>query len=241
MLSARTELQQIDVAVFARAPVAGEVKTRLIPQLGAEGAAALQQAFIRRSLATALAAGVGPVSLWCTPDCQHPVFLACARELDVPLYAQRGVDLGARMFAAFARLGRRHATLLIGTDCPALTAVEIRTAAGSLMEGKDAVLVPAEDGGYVLIGLSHPVASLFHGIALGSGAVMAETRARLHGAGLCWQELAPSWDVDRPEDYERLRASGLLAELQAITPSIVGGMIDGAAHALPMSRESGWS
>jgi rSAM/selenodomain-associated transferase 1 len=241
MVSALTERQQIDVAVFTRAPVAGEVKTRLIPQLGAEGAAALQHAFVRRALATALAAGVGPVSLWCTPDCRHPVFLACAKELDVLLYAQRGIDLGARMFGAFARLGRQHATLLIGTDCPALTAVEIRAAAGSLMEGKDAVIVPAEDGGYVLIGLSHPVASLFHRIAWSSDAVMAETRARLRRAGLCWQELAPSWDVDRPEDYERLRASGLLAELQAITPPIVGGMIDVAAQSLSMSRGSAWS
>jgi rSAM/selenodomain-associated transferase 1 len=203
----------VHIAVFARAPVAGEVKTRLIPQLGAEGAAALQHAMIRRSLATALAAKLGLVSLWCTPDCRHPAFLACARDFDVPLHPQRGDDLGARMSNAFTQLCAQHATLLVGTDCPALTADELRTAAGALAEGNGAVFVPAQDGGYVLIGLRHPVASLFDGIAWGSSTVMAETRERLRRAGLPYRELAPCWDVDRPEDFDRVRASGLMSDI----------------------------
>src|SRR5947207_748638 len=68
------------IAVFARAPVAGKVKTRLIPRLGAERAAALQHALIGHTLRTALAADVGPVSLWCAPDCEHPAFIAFANE-----------------------------------------------------------------------------------------------------------------------------------------------------------------
>ena len=78
-------------------------------------------------------------------------------------------------------------------------------------------VIPAEDGGYVLIGLARPVASLFHDIAWGSDRVMAQSRERLRAAGVRWRELAPSWDVDRPEDLARLRASGIMSEaLRAI-------------------------
>ncbi len=206
----------IDIAVFARAPVAGEAKSRLIPHIGAERAAELQHALMRRSLRTALAANLGPVSLWCTPHCEHPAFGACAEQFDVPLFAQQGADLGARMFAAFSELGRRGSTVLIGTDCPALTAVDIRAAAEALMRGRDAAFIPAEDGGYVLIGLARPIASLFDSIPWGSDRVMAETRLRLRHAGSSWQELPASWDVDRPEDYDRLEASGLMNDALAL-------------------------
>ena len=201
---------QVNIAVFARAPEAGEAKTRLIPRLGAEGAAALQQALIRRTLHTALAANVGSVSLWCTPDCQHPAFVECAKLFGVPLNPQQGADLGGRMFHAFGRLCPQHRTLLIGTDCPALTATELRAAGLALAEGNDAVFIPAEDGGYVLIGLRRPIDSLFDGVPWGSDRVMDHTRESLRRAGLRWRELSPSWDVDRPEDADRLRASGLM-------------------------------
>jgi uncharacterized protein len=203
---------QVDIAVFARAPVAGQAKTRLIPRLGAEGAAALQHALIRRTLETALAADVGSVSLWCAPDCGHPAFIDSSKQFGVPLYPQHGADLGERMFHAFARLCRQREVLVIGTDCPALTPVQLRTAAYALVEGNDAVFVPAEDGGYVLVGLRHAQASLFYGIPWGRDDVMERTRERLRRAGLRWQELPSSWDVDRPQDIDRLRASGLMAE-----------------------------
>jgi glycosyltransferase A (GT-A) superfamily protein (DUF2064 family) len=107
--------------------------------------------------------------------------------------------------------------LLIGTDCPALDVAALRAAAAALEAGDDAVLVPAEDGGYVLVGLARPVAALFDRIAWGSDRVMRESRERLRAAGLRWRELAPSWDVDRPEDLARLAASGIMADaLQAI-------------------------
>jgi rSAM/selenodomain-associated transferase 1 len=201
----------VDIAVFARAPVPGEAKTRLIPKLGATGAAELQLALMRRSVTTALAASLGRVSLWCAPDCRHPSFVACAKDLGVALHPQRGADLGERMFNAFAQLCRQRNAMIIGTDCPALTAETLRIAAGALIEGNDAVVVPAEDGGYVLIGLRRAVASLFHGIPWGRDTVMTETLERLSRAKLRYRELAPSWDVDRPEDFERLSASGLMA------------------------------
>ena len=200
------------VAVFARAPVPGSAKTRLIPSLGAAGAARLQAAFIRRALGTATGAALGPVSLWCAPDCGHPCFAACRDEFGIALASQRGPDLGARMLHAFTELCATRPTLLIGTDCPALTAGALQAAAAALEQGDDAVFIPAEDGGYVLIGLARPVAALFRDIAWGSGEVMAASRERLRAAGLRWRELAPSWDVDRPEDLARLRASGIMSE-----------------------------
>lgn len=116
------------------------------------------------------------------------------------------------MFHAFSRLCRQREALVIGTDCPALTAAELRVAARALLEGNDAVFVPAEDGGYVLVGLRHALASLFYGVPWGSDRVMDHTRERLRRAGLRWRELPPSWDVDRPEDFDRLCASGLMPE-----------------------------
>jgi rSAM/selenodomain-associated transferase 1 len=205
------------VAVFARAPVPGVAKTRLIPSLGAMGAARLQAAFIRRAVCTATEAALGPVSLWCTPDCADPVFTACRDDFGVELAPQRGPDLGARMLHAFTVLCPGQPVLLIGTDCPALDVAALRAAAAALEAGDDAVLVPAEDGGYVLVGLARPVAALFDRIAWGSDRVMRESRERLRAAGLRWRELAPSWDVDRPEDLARLAASGIMADaLQAI-------------------------
>ena len=205
-------MQPTAIAVFARAPVAGEVKTRLIPRLGTEGAAAFQHALIGRTLSTAVAADLGPVSLWCSPDCEHPAFTAYAKGFEVALCPQRGADLGARMLAAFLHLCRERHAILIGTDCPALTADDLRKAAEALARGHDAVLMPAEDGGYALVGLRRPTASLFAAMPWGSDRVIAETRLRLRRARLTWQELPVSWDVDRPEDLDRLEASGLMGE-----------------------------
>jgi rSAM/selenodomain-associated transferase 1 len=216
MVDAATELTavgaSIAVAVFARAPIPGETKTRLIAHLGAQGAARLQSALIRHALKTAIDAATGPVSLWCAPDCGHPAFAALRDEFGIELLPQRGPDLGARMSNAFVDVCRRHGALLIGTDCPALTVDQLRCAAAALTEGHDAVFIPAEDGGYVLVGLARPIPSLFHGVAWGTDRVMRETRERLEAAGVRWRELAASWDVDRPEDVARLRASGLMPE-----------------------------
>lgn len=204
------------IAVFARAPVAGRAKTRLIPSLGADGAAALQHFLVRRAVRTAVAARLGPVTLWCAPDCTHRAFVAIRRESDVELCAQRGGDLGVRMHDAFEALCRSGHALLIGSDCPAIGDLTLRDAAQALNEGDDAVLVPAEDGGYVLVGLRCAARSLFDAMPWGSDRVMAQTRERLRQAGLRWRELAPSWDVDRPEDVDRLHASALMPEVDGL-------------------------
>jgi rSAM/selenodomain-associated transferase 1 len=202
---------QIAVAVFARAPVPGQAKTRLIPRLGAEGAADLQRAFILRTVRTAQAAGLGPVSLWCAPDCTHGVFSRCQRDFGITLRPQFGADLGERMFNALAQLCAQGPALLVGTDCPALTPTHLTTAARALHDGNDAVLLPAEDGGYVLLGLRRANFFLFQKMPWGGADVMAKTRERLRRAAWRWQEPARLWDVDEPDDLERLRVSGLMA------------------------------
>ncbi|MBV9051772.1 MAG: TIGR04282 family arsenosugar biosynthesis glycosyltransferase [Hyphomicrobiales bacterium] len=194
--------RRIGIAIFARAPVAGKTKTRLIPSLGAERAAALQAALVRKTLASAIAAKLGDVTLWCAPDTAHPFFEKCRAELNVKLAAQVPGDLGERMLGAFKA---EHGPLLLaGSDCPALSPSYFRKCAAVLRRGRDAVVLPAEDGGYVLIGLKRPVTSLFAGIEWGTERVMEETRARLRAAALSWAEPDILWDVDRPPDVLRL-------------------------------------
>jgi uncharacterized protein len=197
--------------VFAKAPVPGEVKTRLVPLLGPDAAAELHATLVRRTLATARNSGVGAVSLWCMPDAGHPFFAACAAEHGVSLQQQRGGHLGERMARAMERLLASGPALIVGSDCPALRTDDIRAAAGSLAT-HDAVFQPAEDGGYVLVGLSRLVSGLFEGIRWGEANVMRDTRSRLRAASATWREMPVRWDVDRPEDYRRLVASGLLGE-----------------------------
>lgn len=114
------------------------------------------------------------------------------------------------MLDAFSYLCPRGTAIVIGTDCPVLSADDLRAAAAALAHGHDAVVTPAEDGGYVLLGLCRPVAALFTAMPWGSNQVIAETRLRLWRTRMRWLELPASWDVDRPEDFDRLEASGLM-------------------------------
>jgi rSAM/selenodomain-associated transferase 1 len=201
------------VAVFARAPVPGAVKTRLAPLLGPEGAAALHAGLVRQALSIATMAAVGPVELWCAPDESHPFFARCAEQFRLTLHRQVGADLGERMHGAIAAgLAAGDRVVLIGSDCPTLEPADLREAARAL-ETQDAAIAPAEDGGYVLIALSKPVPGLFTGIAWGGAAVMGATRTRLADLHVRWKELPTRWDVDRPEDYARLQREGRLAEV----------------------------
>jgi len=203
----------VRVAVFAKAPVPGQVKTRLAEVLGADAAAGLHAGLVRHALATAVASGLGPVELWCAPDERHDFFERCAADFGARLHAQRGADLGARMRFAFDEaFARGEALVVMGADCPALRPGELRAAAAAL-RAHDVAIVPAEDGGYVLLAMARAVPEIFEGVAWGSPSVMGETRSRLAAAGVAWSELPASWDVDRPEDYERLRREGLLQEV----------------------------
>jgi rSAM/selenodomain-associated transferase 1 len=195
------------ILVFARAPVAGEAKTRLIPALGPVGAAQLHRRLTEHTLATATTANAGAVQLWCTPSADDPFFIECARRHPIELRTQRGAMLGERLaFAAVRELRRRDAIVVIGTDCPALTHAHLQGAMTAL-EDHDAVLHPAEDGGYVLIGLSHPCPEVFADIDWGSDRVFNQTMDKFSRARKRVAVKETLWDVDTPTDLERLMRS----------------------------------
>lgn len=196
------------VIVMAKAPVAGLAKTRLIPALGAEGAAALAARMLAHAVGQALAAGLGPVMLCGAPDVSHPAFAALAPAQRVTLHTQGDGDLGARMQRAFERALAAHArAVLIGTDAPALDAAVLRAAAAALAT-HDAVLAPAHDGGYALIGLQRPEPRLFEAMPWSTAQVMATTRERLRERGLRWHELPALHDIDEPADLVHLGPRG---------------------------------
>jgi rSAM/selenodomain-associated transferase 1 len=192
------------VIVFAKAPVAGQAKTRLIPALGAAGAAALAERMLGHTLAAAAAARPEAIELCVTHDAAHPTFLRLQQAHRVAMHEQGDGDLGARMARAFARVLRSHErAVLIGTDAPALDATLLRQASAAL-DGHDAVFVPALDGGYALVGLRSPQPTLFADISWSTSQVMAATRERLRAAGLRWTELPAVSDIDVPEDLVHL-------------------------------------
>jgi uncharacterized protein len=192
----------VSIAILAKAPIPGLAKTRLIPAIGAHAAAVLQERLTERAVATAIAADVGPVTLWCAPDATHRTFVKLVTARRITLKPQPQGDLGARMFAATA--ARNGPVLVIGTDCPALTDVHLRGAADALRDGMDVILIPAEDGGFVLIGTRSAQPALFTGITWGTNTVLAQTRARIIDLRLGLAERAPLWDVDTEADLVRL-------------------------------------
>ena len=213
MTSSVRRAERCGIAVFAKAPVPGRVKTRLAGLLGEDGAADLHAGLVRRALATAVASAVGEPELWCAPDERHEFFERCAADFGVRLRVQQGADLGRRMAAAFEdAFARDRSLVLIGSDCPALVPADLNAAAAAL-SSHDVAIAPAEDGGYVLVAMARPAPEIFANVAWGTAAVMRQTRERLSAAGIAWKELPASWDVDRPEDYARLQREGLLREV----------------------------
>ena len=199
------------ILVFARAPVAGHCKTRLIPTLGARGAATLQRRLIEKTLETAVASGLARVELWCAPDSSHRFLQRCRAHYGVRLRRQSPGNLGRRMSEALRRSLRdaRH-VVLVGTDCPALSTADLARAFERLRNGSSLVIQPAEDGGYVLVGASSAEPRLFRGIRWGSNRVMPATRRRLARLTVPWSELPMLWDLDRRTDLRRAEREGLI-------------------------------
>jgi uncharacterized protein len=188
----------IHLIIMAKAPVAGYAKTRLIPALGADGAAQLAARLLDHTLRQARAAGFDALTLACAPDATHAAF---ASQSGVVLVAQGEGDLGARMQRQFERAFEQGAerAIVIGTDAPALDAALLRRAADALADS-DAVFVPAVDGGYALIGLRRLLPALFDAMPWSTSAVMATTRERLAQAAWQHTELPAVHDIDEAVD-----------------------------------------
>lgn len=191
------------VIVFARAPVAGRVKTRLAARLGPERAARLHERLTAAALTTALASRCGPVELHASA--RHAWLTMISRKMNVPIRLQKGADLGERMARAMREaLHRAPYVLLTGTDCPEFSPRDFVRAARWLAGGADAVLAPALDGGYGMIALRRAADFLFAEMPWGSERVYAETARRLAAAGWRLRALGTVADIDRPEDLARL-------------------------------------
>ena len=192
------------VLLYAKAPVAGSVNTRLIPDIGEQAATALQYDLIHDRLTMLNEAGLCPVRLMCAPDIGHECFAECEQKYPVSLYEQRGSDLGERMLEGVKQaLSDYKYCIIIGTDAPALDGSRIKQAIDTLHVQSDAVFIPAEDGGYVLLGLAEAHVFLFRDISWGSAQVMQQSRDKLKLNNLRFTELESCWDVDRIEDYQR--------------------------------------
>jgi rSAM/selenodomain-associated transferase 1 len=190
------------VVIFAKAPVPGQAKTRLIPALGEAGAARLAQEMLAATVNEAVASGLD-VELCATPAPSAPEWEPFLPGVEVT--DQGDGDLGERLARATERvIGARENILLIGTDCPELARERLKAAAEAL-EHYDAVLHPAHDGGYVLLGLRRFDASIFTGIEWSTSAVSAATEARIEALGWSLHIGETLRDIDEPDDLNHLR------------------------------------
>lgn len=212
--------------VFAKPPLPGLAKTRLIPALGPVGAARLAAYMLDHALEQAATSGLGALHLYGTA--RHATLGDAARRYGATRHLQRGADLGARMAAALVRETRSaNAALLLGSDCPALDAALLRRAAQALTTD-DCVFIPACDGGFVLVGCTRHaatrMAAVFAAQIWSTPQVMETTRQRLRASGLRWVELPEVHDIDLPHDLIHL-PPGLLQhhQLPPSTPALLAG------------------
>ncbi len=196
------------VVMMAKAPQAGEVKTRLCPPLSLESAAALYRGFLLDTIAKTTALGTAHPVLSYAPAHAEAFFTAAAPNWR--RQPQAGADLGARMHHCFTQLlgqGYDH-VLLTGSDLPTLPLPifhrALRLAASSQV---DVIIGPSEDGGYYLMGLRAPCPALFANMTWSTSEVLAETVRRATALGLHIAYLPTWYDIDTPADLTRLRAA----------------------------------
>ena len=192
--------------MFAREPVEGSVKTRLARSIGDQEALRIYQKMVNKTAAMVSRSGLAELELYVSGDIEHPMFQSLADQYGIRISSQTGKNLGERMFHALKQsLDNTSYCILIGTDCPVMTAAYLEQAFCVLGKGLDAVLGPAEDGGYVLIGASMLDISWFTGIDWGSQNVLAQSLQKLATGKASYEQLQPLWDVDEIEDLHRWR------------------------------------
>ena len=224
--------QRRRLILFARFPIAGKVKTRLIPALGAEGAAALHRRLVLRTLRTAH-------SLCQSQDVELEIRFAGDDANPMQHWlgdswlcrSQCEGDLGQRMAGAFADSFREGspATVIIGSDCPALTP-EVLAAAFDSLKTNPVVFGPATDGGYYLIGLTQPMPEVFQGVAWGTETVLAQSLEILARLGSKPTLLQPLDDLDRPEDVAAWKRLIDVDDTDLSRVSVIIPALNEAAH-----------
>lgn len=192
------------IIIFAREPVTGQVKTRLIPALGEEGATSLYKQLLNVTIKNVIAADLSPVNLCITPDSRITFFSQMSCSASFELSVQVGNDLGERMYNALERALKNYSkAILIGTDCPFLSSDDLQQAISALDE-HDMVFSPAKDGGYVLVGAKKVNPVIFEHIDWGTDKVMEKTRETLLKHHINWLELTEQHDIDVEDDLRKL-------------------------------------
>lgn len=199
-----TANQAVRIIIFAKAPLAGFAKTRLIPALGAEGAAALAKRMLLHTLHEAIKSKIGSVELCITPALDASAWQSFALPLGIVTSDQGEGDLGARLARAAQRaLAQGESVLLVGTDCVEMSAELLREASQQLLD-HDTVMHCTTDGGYALLGLNQFHASLFSNVAWSTDAVANTTLLRIEQLGWSVQVGTMLHDVDEPQDLKCL-------------------------------------
>lgn len=197
----------VKILLFAKAPEAGKVKTRLQPQLSPARAARLYQLLLDKVVANITTANM-PIALWRAGDLDHPCWGKYAKNPLVTLHEQNNSDLGQRMkCAAIEGLNDFDKVVLIGADCIDIDKQYLESAVYKL-DSNDAAIGPATDGGYVLLALKSVDDEIFSDIAWGSDKVLSQTLEKMDGLNWSYELLPALNDIDRPEDLANLSAIG---------------------------------
>ncbi len=200
-----------DIAVMSKAPIAGLAKTRLIPLLGANGAARAHRQMLLKTLATARWASTGALTLWCASDINHRLFQLLHKRFGLPLRNQPEGDLGIRMSSIskthFAQFPSRS-LIIVGTDCPYLEPRHFELVAQKL-QTVDVVFIGANDGGYVLVGLRKHTTEIFESISWSTEKVMQQTLAQLQASARSFTIIESLTDIDAPDDWQQLPSERL--------------------------------
>ncbi|MCK5667123.1 MAG: TIGR04282 family arsenosugar biosynthesis glycosyltransferase, partial [Thiotrichaceae bacterium] len=192
------------IIIFARQPIIGQVKTRLIPVLGELGATQLYTRLLDHAINNVLAAKICPLEICITPESDMDYFFSQYNRQKLTLSRQSQGDLGDRMYQAMhLALQNYSKVILIGSDCPFISrAVLVQSV--TTLNNHDMVFSPASDGGYVLIGAKNISAAVFENIQWSSEHVMSQSRQRLSAEQISWKELSVQHDIDVAADLNYL-------------------------------------
>lgn len=209
MINSDYKYPSAKIIVFAKAPVEGKVKTRLASSIGDAAALRFHEQMLERTLAMVCEYKIASVELHVAGNPDHPLIQSLSRQYDVIIRTQQGCDLGEKMHHALEQsLVDHRYSILIGTDCPVMNVDYLANALTALVRGQDAVLGPAEDGGYVLIGARQLNKDWFSDIAWGGRHVLEQCRQKIKEGGAKLEELQMLWDVDRIADFQRWQLQG---------------------------------
>lgn len=194
------------VQLFTKAPIKGNVKTRLEPVLSQDEILQLYKGLIEQRVKQLGDAPFCQLNLWVADEAGHRFFRTLQQHHDIQVHSQQGLDLGERMYHAVrSGLQCHQKVILLGGDCVSVDLDYLQQAVSAL-DASPVVIGPAEDGGYVLLGTRIDNPAMFLNVDWGTERVFSQTVSQLEQQGLPHKRLATRWDLDRPEDFERFKA-----------------------------------